>query len=233
MGMENMMMAMHDYPDLFHKAMDMLTRDYFEYMDEIEAGGAILTNNDGAFLNQGSWGYTHDLPFTKDIKGKVTFKDVWGFTAMQESVGLSPDMVYEFWFSYLEKIAARFGLMAFGCCEPVDNLWESCLSRLDNLRKVTVSPWCNEESIAERIRAERIRGKKIVYHRKPSPNYISVDPVFNEDAFRQHMAKTVESARGCPLEITFRDVITAWGEPWRLTKAIAITKEEFARRWKP
>jgi len=228
MGMEVMMTSMYDYPDLFRRAMDMLTRDYLAYMDEIEEAGAILTNNDGSLLYQGSWGYTNALPGPEDVQGKVTFKDVWGFTEMQECADIAPDMVYEFFFAYLERVANRLGLLSFGCCEPVDRYWDKCLSRLDNLRKLSVSPWCDEKWIADCI-----RGKKIVFHRKPMPNYISVDQVFDEDAFRKHIGFTAEAARGCPLEVTFRDVITARGEPHRLTKAVAITKEEFVRRWRP
>lgn len=228
MGMENMFFAICDYPDKFHEAMQMYVNDYFEYMDEIEKGGAILANNDGSYLNQGSWGYTTDLPSHNQIAGKVTFKDVWGYSNFQETVGMSVDMFDEFFFSYMEKISNRLGLFAYGCCEPVHGLWDKCLSRLKNLRKLSVSPWCDEEAIAERI-----RGKKIVYHRKPSPNFIGVDDVFDEEAFRAHITKTVKAARGCPLEITFRDVITAKGEPWRLTRAIEIVKEQYERYWQP
>jgi hypothetical protein len=228
MGMENMLFSLYDYPDKFHEMMQMFVDDYLEYMHEIEEGGAILPNNDGSHLNQGSWGYTDALPSLDQISGKVTFKDVWGYSNFQETVNMSVEMFDEFFFSYMEQISNKFGLFAYGCCEPVDGLWDKCLSRLKNLRKLSVSPWCNEESIAERI-----RGKKIVYHRKPSPNFIGVDEVFNEDAFRAHITKTVKAARGCPLEITFRDVITARGEPWRLTKAIEIVKEQYASCWQP
>jgi hypothetical protein len=228
MGMENMLFSLYDYPDKFHEMMQMFVDDYLEYMHEIEERGAILPNNDGSHLNQGSWGYTDTLPSLDQISGKVTFKDVWGYSNFQETVNMSVEMFDEFFFSYMEQISNKFGLFAYGCCEPVDGLWDKCLSRLKNLRKLSVSPWCNEESIAERI-----RGKKIVYHRKPSPNFIGVDEVFNEDAFRAHITKTVKAARGCPLEITFRDVITARGEPWRLTKAIEIVKEQYASCWQP
>jgi hypothetical protein len=122
----------------------------------------------------------------------------------------------------MEKITNRFGLFSYGCCEPVDNLWDRCLSRLTNLRKLSVSPWCEEEVIAEKI-----RGKKIVYHRKPSANFISVDETFNEKAFIAHIAKSVKAAIGCPLEITFREELTVKGEPWRLRRAVDIVKELF------
>jgi hypothetical protein len=228
MGMENMMLSLYDYPDKFHEAMQMLVDDYLEYMKEIEEGGAILPNNDGSHLSQGSWGYTDCLPSADEISGKVTFKDVWGYSNYQETVNMSVEMFDEFFFSYMKQISDKFGLFAYGCCEPVDSIWDKCLSRLENLRKLSVSPWCNEEFIGERI-----RGKGIVYHRKPLPNYIGVDNVFDEDAFRWHITKTIMAARGCPLEITFRDVITAKGEPWRLTRAIEIVKEQYESCWQP
>jgi hypothetical protein len=55
-----------------------------------------------------------------------------------------------------------------------------------------------------------------------------VDSVFDEDAFRKHIARTVKAARGCPLEVTFRDVSSVCGEPWRLTRAVELTREVFA-----
>jgi len=228
MGMENMMIALYDCPGLFHKAMSSLTADILRYMDAIEDAGAILPNNDGSWLGQGSWGYTDSLPGAGDLDRPVTFGDVWGCTNFQETVGMSPEMFDEFFFSYMEKITRRFGLLSYGCCEPVDGLWDRCLSRLTNLRKVSVSPWCGEESIGEKI-----RGRKIVYHRKPRANYISVDAVFDEEAFAAHIAKSVKNAAGCPLEVTFREELTVRGEPWRLTRAVEIVREQFTRHWKP
>nr|MDD6336657.1 hypothetical protein [bacterium] len=223
MGMESMLIALYDDPDGFHEVMGRLTDDMMAYMDKIQATGAMLLNGDGSFLNQGSWGYTHDLP-RPGFDGHITFGDVWGYSNSQETVSVSPAMYDEFFFTYIERFAKRFGLFAYGCCEPVDTIWEGSLSRLKNLRKLSVSPWCNEEKIGEYI-----RGKKIVYHRKPSPNFIGVDDVFDEQAFAQHMKRTVLAARGCPLEVTFRDVLTLKGEPQRMHRAVEIVREAFDR----
>jgi len=137
-------------------------------------------------------------------------------------------MFEEFFFSYMEQITNRFGLLSYGCCEPVDEYWESSITRLTNMRKLSISPWCNEEYIAEQI-----RGRKIVYHRKPSPNYISVDAVFDDKAFANHIAKSVKAAAGCPLEVVFREELTLRGEPWRYKRAVDITREQFERYYKP
>jgi hypothetical protein len=228
MGMQNMMIALYDYPELFHQLMNTLTEDYLRYMKEIEDSGAILCNNNGSWLGQGSWGYTDSLP-SADKKGNqaICFADVWGCTNFQETVGMSPQMFDEFFFSYMEKITNRFGLLSYGCCEPIDGLWDKCLSKLSNLRKVSVSNWCQEKDIAEKIRS-----KKIVYHRKPSANYISVDSTFNENAFSEHIAKSVKAAAGCPLEITFREELTVRGEPQRLTRAVEITRKQIAQYYR-
>jgi hypothetical protein len=228
MGMQNMMTSLYDYPELFHRLMNTLTEDYLRFMDAIEASGAI-TYSGGAGLGQGSWCYTNDLPAEGNPEGRPAgFADVWGYTNSQETVGISPEMFDEFFFSYMDRITGRLGLLSYGCCEPVDGLRDSCLSRLPNLRKLSISAWCREEEIAEKI-----RGKKIVYHRKPRATYIGVDPVFDEESFAGHIAKSVKAATGCPLEITFREELTTRGEPWRLTRAVEIVREQFLKYWKP
>jgi len=226
MGMETMFLAMYDYPALFHRAMTMVTNDYMEYMDALEKAGAILPNGDGSHLGQGSFGYTNDLRSAGDIKDGVAFSDCWGYGNFQETVRTNPEMFDEFFFSYMEKITERFGLYSYGCCEPVHELWDLCLSRLTNLRKLSISAWCDEESIADNI-----RGRKIVYHRKPSANFISSDVIFNEEAFSAHIAKSVKTAKGCPLEVTFREELTLMNEPWRLKRAVELTREQFAKHW--
>ena len=223
MGMENMMVAMMDEPELFHSVMRKLTDDMHEYLDALEIQGGLLLNSDSTFLNQDSWGYTSQLPkFNYD--GVPRLRHMWGYSNAQETVGMSPEMFDEFFFQYIKEFADRMGLFAYGCCEPVDSQWPLSLSRLPNLRKLSVSPWCNEEALGEMI-----RGKGIVYHRKPSPNFVGVDEHFDEDAFAAHMKRTALAASGSPLEVTFRDILTLRGEPWRAKRAVEITREAFAK----
>ena len=222
MSLETMCLSILDYPELFHKAMRQLTDDYLAFLDAIEAAGAVIPNNDESHVSMDTYCYTHDLPGKLDRPAKIS--DVWGYSNSQETVSMSPAMFDEFFFTYIKEVAGRFGLYSYGCCEPVHTLWEPCLSRMKTLRKISVSPWCDEEYMGEAL-----RGKKIVYHRKPFSNFFSVDPVFDEAAFLKHMEKTVKAARGCPLEVTFRDICSVRGEPRRLTRAVELTREAFAR----
>jgi hypothetical protein len=222
MSLETMCLSILDYPELFHKIMRRLTDDYHAFLDAIEAGGAVIPNNDESHVAMDTYCYTNDLPGI----GPVKISDVWGYSNSQETVSMSPAMFDEFFFTYIKEIADRFGLYSYGCCEPVHTLWEPCLSRLGNLRKLSISPWCDEEFMGEAL-----RGRRIVYHRKPFSNFFSVDTVFDEAAFLKHMEKSVKAAQGCPLEVTFRDICSVRGEPQRLARAVELTREAFERWW--
>ena len=53
---------------------------------------------------------------------------------------------------------------------------------------------------------EKLKGKKIVYLRKPSPNYLGVGTNLDEVEFKKHIDKTIRAAKGCQLEFSQRDV---------------------------
>lgn len=75
---------------------------------------------------------------------------------------------------------------------------------------------------------ERLRGRKTVYHRKPSPNFLGVGKQMDEEALRQHIRKTVQAARGCTLEITQRDVYQVSGSIEKVRCYVEILREECA-----
>lgn len=168
MSMEDLYVAMYDTPELFHKTMQQLSDDCCRYFDLLEQENYLMPTVKGEGLGQGTYCFTNDLP--KENVTKST--QIWGFMDSQETSSISPEMYREFIFPYYKKIMDRYGLVSYGCCEPVDPIWESCLSKVQNLRKVSISPWCNEEYMGEQL-----RGKKIVYHRKPSPNFLGVGVV--------------------------------------------------------
>lgn len=228
MGMENMFVSMYDCPDTFHAFINHITEDYLSYFKFLEDENLIMPTVGREGLDQGSLCYTDELP-GYDIYStrKFTTKDVWGFMDSQETVGISPAMYEEFIFPYYKKVAKQYGLLSYGCCEPVDPIWDNCLSKLDNLRKISISPWCNEEFMADKL-----RGKKIIYHRKPSPNYLGVGKNLDETAFKAHIVKTLKVARGCKLEITQRDVYTLDGNINKAKRYVEIIRQAIEEYWK-
>lgn len=224
MDMQDMMLAMYDDPELFLEMMDRIAEDTLAYYRLMEEKQIILPTVAGEPLGQGSWCYNRTLPGNADRPLKST--DVFGFMDSQETVGISPDMYEEFIFPCYQKIASQFGLLSYGCCEPVHPIWERCLSKLPNLRKISISPWCEEEYMGEQL-----RGSRVIYHRKPSPNYLGVDKILDEDAFRGHIRKSLKAAAGCEMEITQRDVYTIHNNVEKAHRYIEIIKEEIADHW--
>ena len=225
MGLETMMVSMYDYPDLFHKMMQMLTDDYLELWDLVENSGYIRPNNFNVGVAQGTYGFTNMLPKDKNAE-KFTLGDTWGYMDSQETSEVSPDMYFEFFFPYYKQISERFGRFSYGCCESVSAIWEKSVSKYENLSKVSISPWCDEEYIGDKL-----RGKNITYHRKPFPNHLAIDKEFNEKAFAEHIEKSLKAARGCFFEISYRDVYSLQGEIYRGKRAVQVIRDCIDRIW--
>lgn len=223
MGMENMCFAMYDYPELFKKMMDRIADDYLAWFDYLTKGGFLRPTAGFELLNQGSKCFTDQLP----ADAVTSPRQMWGFMDSQETVSISPEMFHEFIFPCYQRIGAAFGRLSYGCCEPVSAVWQD-VRTLENLRKVSVSPWCDEAFMGEQL-----RGTQIIYHRKPSPNFLGVGQTLDEEALRQHFRTTLEAARGCTLEFTQRDVYTIANDPDKVRRYVAILREEIANHWQP
>ncbi len=221
MGMENMLYAMYDYPELFSKMMDRIAEDYIAYFKFLEEEGALLQTRGFESLGQGTFCFWDE----EDITGKVRTEDVWGFLDSQETVGISPDMFREFIYPCYKKISDIYGRLSYGCCEPVNQFWND-IKTYNNLKKVSISPWCDEDYMANEL-----RGKEIVYHRKPSPNYLGVGTVLDEDALREHFKKTLIAARGCTLEFAQRDVYTINNDIGKVKRYVQIWRECVDKYW--
>jgi len=228
MSMENMMFNIYDYPELFKEMMDRIANDTLAYYRMLEEKRLILPTVSFESVGQGTWSFNNELPgYEEWQKRPFTTKDVWGFMDSQETVGISPQMYEEFIFPCYKKISEQYGLLSYGCCEPVDPIWDNCISKLENLRKVSISPWCNEE-----VMGEKLQGSKVIYHRKPSPNFLGVNPTLDEEAVRAHIRKSLQAARGCKMEITQRDVYTIHNDIAKARRYVEIIRQEIENHWK-
>lgn len=223
MGTENMFCAMLDTPDQYHKLMSLIIEDRLALLKFEQENKLLFLNNENDFMGSGSYCFTDELP-NSDFDGIVRPKDLWGHLNSQESVGISPAMFREFVIPYYKKIAEAFGLVYYGCCEPVSDFWENGIETLPNLRKISISPWCDEEFIAPRIKQ-----CNYIYSRKPSPNFIGINKEFDEEAFRKYISKTVSLTKGCEVEYIFRDIYQLHGNLDKVKRAVEIVREETQR----
>jgi hypothetical protein len=74
---------------------------------------------------------------------------------------------------------------------------------------------------------DALRGSNVIYSRKPFPNYIGVGD-FDPQAYAAHIAETLDAARGCELEIIYRDIYALNGDRTKPGRARALIEE----RWK-
>ncbi|MEK6793795.1 MAG: hypothetical protein AABZ39_03390 [Spirochaetota bacterium] len=225
MGMERYCMALIDTPDAVRDLYRFLRDDARRFIRWLEYEGLLTLNNGNQYAGAGSYGFTDELP-KDDVSAGVKLSDLWVNMNSQETISVSPSMYADLIFPTYRELAAECGLVYYGCCEPVHTIWDDCLSKLPNLRKVSISAWCNENFMGERL-----RGSRIIYSRKPDPTLIGVG-AFDEARYREHMAKTLTAAKGGTLEVVFRDVYSISGEKSRPGKAVRILRELIEKHWR-
>ncbi|HOF87245.1 MAG TPA: hypothetical protein PLZ36_03940 [Armatimonadota bacterium] len=197
-GNDNLLMWPYDEPEAIHRLMRYLCDDRLAMYDWMEREGLLSLNTDSRYVGSGSPGFTSALP-APGSKEPARLNDLWVWMESQETTMVSPDMFAEFFLPYMAEICRRFGLVYYGCCEPIDDRWAQILAQVDNIRAVSVSPWNDFRKAGELL------GPDYVYSRKPKPAPMS-GATPDWDALREDIDDTLAGARGCNLEIVFRDV---------------------------
>ncbi len=225
-GLENLMLFMYDDPEGLHRIMGFLRDDNLAFSAWLEQEGLLTPNNKNDCIGSGSLGYTRGLP-AGDYRpdSPVRRKDLWILLESQETVGVGPDLFREFVFPYHREIAEIFGMVYYGCCEPLHTRWK-VLRELPNLKACSIAPLCNQEAMAEALRGDYI------FSRKPNPTLIST-PVFDEELIRADLRHTLAIGKkhGCRVELIMKDVHTLSNEPDRLARWVRLAREEIARHW--
>lgn len=216
-GLEQMMYDMYDHPQFVHDLMGLLRDNMMHRIDTLEAEDVLwLNNGPNDYVGSGGLGHTDELP-AKDFDGTVRPRDMWVLSESQETVGVGPDQFEEFILPYQKPLMERFGLVCYGCCEPVDKRLDLLLREVPNLRRVSISPWCDREVAAEKL------GDRHVFSWKPNPSHIcSPTPAWKE---AEHaIAETLRMARGCCVEMVMKDTHTFSGDPTRIGRWVQMAR---------
>ncbi|HPO16442.1 MAG TPA: hypothetical protein PLI09_23600 [Candidatus Hydrogenedentes bacterium] len=217
-GLDTMMMFMCTHPEGIHRLMAFLRDDHLAFIDWLERERLFTLNNLNDCIGSGSMGYSRELPQPDWKEGDpVRTKDLWVLSESQETVSISPAMFEEFVFYYQQPIAERFGRLYYGCCEPLHIKWP-VIRKFSNLRRVSVSPWCDQTFMAE------VCGRDIAFSRKSNPTLVST-PYFDESSIRADLRETIAIARNCNLELIMKDVHTLAGDPYRLRRWVQLAHE--------
>ncbi len=221
MSVQDALYALVDRPDFIHRMLARMLDGYLSMLDQLEEQGLLCGPQD---MIHCTGAYTDELPLSDYNPEKPRTKDIWAFGLAQMLGSVSSAMYKEFEVDYASRICERFGLVYYGCCEPLDMKMD-VVRELPNVRKVSMSPWVDQARGAAGI------GKDYVYSRKPNPALLAATR-FDPDAVRRDLAETMElSAKyGCPVEFILKDISTVCYEPQRLEEwakvAMAIVEQE-------
>jgi len=214
-GLEQIMLDMYDDPQLLHDLMAFLRDDAMHMLDLYEAEGVLSPNNGpDDYVGSGGLGPTDELP-AEDYDGTVRCADMWVLSESQETVGVGPEQFAEFVLPYQLPLMDRFGLVCYGCCEPLDARLDLLIERVPALRRVSVSPWFNRRLAAEKL------ADRYVYSWKPNPALVCAPRVDWEHVERV-TRETVDIARGCCLEMILKDTHTFHNDPERVGRWVEI-----------
>lgn len=217
MDMDDMYVAMLDEEERFHAMLRRLTDDYITFLRMLEAGGHLRSAARDQHLNQCSYCFTDELP---DDAPSARLSDCWLFMDSQETAGISPTLYESLVFPYYRELMALFGRVSYGCCEAVHPIWDGCLSKVENLRKVSISPWCDEAAMGERL-----RGTGVTYLRKPPATLLGMPGALDEAAVTDCFQKTARAAKGCLVEIAQRDVYQIHGAADKVWRYVALARQ--------
>ena len=216
MGVENALYALVDRPDFVHRLVGRVTAGYLSMLDQLEAQG-LLCQPQSLIHCTGAW--TDELPAPGYDPEKPRTQDIWMMGLAQMLATVSPRMFKEFEVDYAGRIAARFGLVYYGCCDPLDGKMAE-VRAIPHVRKVSMSPWADEERGAAEI------GHDYVYSRKPSPAFLAFD-TFDPERVREDMqtTRTICARHGCSVEFILKDISTVRYQPERLSEWARVAME--------
>ena len=195
-GVEAIYVDLYDEPELLHATMRKFMQIKQSTLDQLIALDLL---DDYSPTLHCTAGLVDDLP-GKIEGGKVSPKNMWGRGTAQCFATVSPKMHDEFEIQYVKQYFDQFGLLYYGCCEPLHDKIE-ILKQFKNLRKISITPWADVRKAAERM------GSAYVMARKPNPAAVAVDKPDTE-ALRRDILETLTLCRenGTSVEFTLKDI---------------------------
>ena len=200
---ENILIDLIDRPEFTRQVVEKFRDLTMSAIDQCEALGLLDAE---APLIHCTGAYVSDLPAEGYNPSQARAKDCWAFSMAQIFSTVGPDIHEEFEIDLLKPLLERFGLIYYGCCEPLDRK-VSIIKKIKNVRKISMSPWVNMDAGAEAI------GRNYVYSGKAHPTFIA--GTFDEESIRKQAVHILDACKrnDTPCEIILKDVSTVGYKP--------------------
>ena len=202
-GVTPLLMDLAMRPEHSHSIVSKFTDIHLEYIRQYEKLNLFEPN---PLLVHCTAACTDDLKPTSE---KVLAKDCWGRGTAQIFAQVSKDMHNEFDIEYMKKIMSKFGLVYYGCCEPLHNKID-ILEQFPNLRKISITPWADVDIASSVIQ------KKYVLSAKPNPALLS--STLDTGVLKAEIGKIMKACydNDVSFEIVLKDISTVGGNPENL-----------------
>ncbi len=212
-GLTPLLMDMADEPEQVHRLMGRLQQGCLAGLDAAEGTGLLSPNNDEPMTCSEAFGPAHP-------GGRLGLDNQWCMANSQEFDPVSPAMWEEFLLDYQKPILARFGRVAYGCCENLTRKIDGVLA-IPNLRIFVCSAWTDLPTVVERV-----GGRHVIMWRQKA-----TDVVHAPDAasLRKAIREGLDRLRGCHVQIVLRELQTLNGDLRRLHDWARIAMEEAGR----
>ena len=217
-GLEEAMLDLVERPEMVNEAVERMVDAWMAELDQFVDMNLLSLDCNNTRIGSGGYGYTWDLPGARFDVSRVQPHNMWGCSNAQIFSEVSPDMHWEFALRHDLRWLERWGLVYYGCCEPLGRKMP-LLRKIKNLRKISVSPWNDFMHIISEIRGD------YVFSFKPSPA-IFVEDVWKPEKARAYLEGVLDQARGtCHVEVIMKDISTVMYKPERLWDWARIAME--------
>lgn len=214
-GVTEAMYDLYDRPEYVEALVDRFVESSMVRMRRYEELGIWASNNNNTRVGSGGYGYTSALPGAQDRMTGAHASQLWGCGNAQIFSEVSPEMHWQFSLQYEMKWLSCFGMNYYGCCEQLHRKL-GILSRIPNLRKISMSPWADVSYAAPLCK------DKYVLSIKVNP---AIFAAWDPDKARADIDRLLKQAEGCSCELIMKDVSTLKYKPQNLFAWARIAAE--------
>ena len=215
-GVDHLLMGLIDRPDFMHELAKKLTDIFLSIVHQYDALNLFDTESLYVHCTAAT---TSDMPMSEGDYEHSNTRKLWGRGLAQILATVSPDMHDEFDITYMIKAMEPFGLIYYGCCEPLHNKIH-ILEKIPRLRKISITPWADINVAADII------GKRYVVSAKPNPSNLS-SGILDNDVIRRELSSILDACKrnDCAVELVLKDISTVGGRPQNLFEWEKIAME--------
>lgn len=220
MNVDNLLYALVDEPEMMHALVEKLTDIFLDTIRQYEE--LNLLDPDPAYCHCASAASRELLKTPVDYR-QVKARNVWGRGLAQILGTVSPAMHDEFEIQYAIRALEPFGMVYYGCCEPLDTKID-IVKKIPNLRKISITPWADINRAAEAF------GKDYVISAKPNPANLPY-AAENPELIRKELGALLTACKknNTPCELILKDISTAGHKLENLVVWNQIAREEVER----